>query len=166
LSPSPEQIEYGEMLQRLATGDLYACRKLADDAEVDDHIIGFHAQQAVKKVLKVALVLADSELPRTHDLELLAEQVEGTGTQVPDELSRTDWLTPRAAELRYDEQIALDRTAALAVAESAVAWAATLLNDSASNVPPTQNREEISGGSSLGASPETEKPHDLQGFPE
>ncbi|MFI5091049.1 MAG: hypothetical protein ACHP7P_13415 [Terriglobales bacterium] len=31
------------MLHRLATGDLYACRKLADDAEVDDHIIGFHA---------------------------------------------------------------------------------------------------------------------------
>jgi hypothetical protein len=31
------------MLQRLATGDLYACRKLADDAEVDDHIISFHA---------------------------------------------------------------------------------------------------------------------------
>jgi len=42
LSPSPEQIEYAEMLQRLAAGDLYACRKLADDAEVDDHIIGFH----------------------------------------------------------------------------------------------------------------------------
>jgi hypothetical protein len=32
LSPNPEQIEYAEMLQRLATGDLYACRKLADDA--------------------------------------------------------------------------------------------------------------------------------------
>jgi len=31
------------MLHRLATGDLYACRKLADDAEVDDHIIGFHS---------------------------------------------------------------------------------------------------------------------------
>ncbi len=30
---------------------------------VDDHIIGFHAQQAVEKALKVALVLADSELP-------------------------------------------------------------------------------------------------------
>lgn len=148
MSPSPEQIEYAEMLQRLATGDLYACRKLADDAEVDDHIIGFHAQQAVEKALKVALVLAGSELPRTHDLELLAEQVEGTGATVPDELARTEWLTPWAAELRYDEQIALDRTAALAVAESATAWAAMLLDDSASDVPPTQNREEIPGGSS------------------
>ena len=166
MSPSPEQIEYAEMLQRLASGDLYACRKLADDAEIEDHIIGFHAQQAVEKALKVALVLADSELTRTHDLELLAEQVEGAGTTVPDGLSRTDWLTPWAAELRYDEQIALDRTAALAVAESAIAWAASLLDDSSSDVPPTQNREEIPGGSSLGAGPETEKLRDLQGFSE
>jgi HEPN domain-containing protein len=129
LSPSPEQIEYAEMLHRLATGDLYACRKLADDAEVDDHIIGFHAQQAVEKALKVALVLADSELPHTHDLELLVEQIKEAGTTVPDELSRTEWLTPWAAELRYDERIALDRKAALAAAESASGWAASLLAD-------------------------------------
>jgi hypothetical protein len=115
------------MLHRLATGDLYACRKLADDAEVDDHIIGLHAQQAVEKALKVALVLADSELPHTHDLELLVEQVKGAGTKVPDELSGTEWLTPWAAELRYDEPIALDRTAALVAAESATGWAASLL---------------------------------------
>jgi len=127
LSPSPEQIEYAEMLHRLARGDLYACRKLADDAEIDDHIIGFHAQQAVEKALKVALVLADSELPHTHDLELLVDQVKGAGTTVPDELSRTEWLTPWAAELRYDEPIALDRKAALAAAESASGWAASLL---------------------------------------
>jgi HEPN domain-containing protein len=118
------------MLQRLATGDLYAIQKLADDADVDDHIIGFHAQQAVEKALKVALVLVGSELPRTHDLELLVEQVEAAGTNVPDELSGINWLTPWAAELRYDEPIALDRTAALAVARSAVGWATSLLEDS------------------------------------
>lgn len=129
MSPNPEQIEYAEMLHRLATGDLYACRKLADDAEVDDHIVGFHAQQPVEKALKVALVLADSELPRTHDLELLLEQVKGAGTAVPDELSNIEWLTPWAAELRYDELIALDRAAAVAAAESASSWAASLIAD-------------------------------------
>jgi HEPN domain-containing protein len=127
LSPSPEQIEYAEMLGRLAAGDLYACRKLADDAEVDDHIIGFLAQQTVEKSLKVALVLADSELPHTHDLELLVERVEGAGIEVPDELSDTEWLTPWAAELRYDEPAALNRTAALAAAATANGWAASLL---------------------------------------
>lgn len=144
MSPSPEQIEYAEMLHRLATGDLYACRKLADDAEVDDHIIGFHAQQAVEKALKVALVLADSELPRTHDLELLVEQIKATGKTVPDDLSATEWLTPWAAELRYDEPIALDRAAALTAAESATGWAASLLADAKRPQPDPegQSREE------------------------
>ena len=132
------------MLHRLATGDLYACRKLADDAEVDDHIIGFHAQQAVEKALKVALVLADSELPRTHDLELLVEQIKATGKTVPDDLSATEWLTPWAAELRYDEPIALDRAAALTAAESATGWAASLLADAKRPQPDLegQSREE------------------------
>jgi HEPN domain-containing protein len=144
LSLSPEQIEYAEMLLRLATGDLYACRKLADDAEVDDHIIGFHAQQAVEKALKVALVLADSELPHTHDLELLVEQIKRAGTTVPDELSDTEWLTPWAAELRYDEPIALDRAAALTAAESASGWAASLLADAtlSQTDPGRKSREE------------------------
>jgi HEPN domain-containing protein len=94
LSPSPEQIEYAEMLQRRAAGDLLVCRKLLDDTDIDDSIIGFHAQQCVEKALKVALVLADVELPRTHDLESLVEQVEEAGIKVPEELSSVDWLTP------------------------------------------------------------------------
>lgn len=97
------------MLQRLGAGDLYACRSLADDVDAADHIVGFLAQQAVEKALKVALVLAKLELPRTHDLELLVEQIEGTGAKVPEELSEIDWLTPWAAELRYDMPVALDR---------------------------------------------------------
>lgn len=144
MSPSPEQIEYAEMLHRLATGDLYACRKLADDVDVNDHIIGFHAQQAVEKALKVALVLADSELPRTHDLELLMEQIKATRTTVPDQLSDIEWLTPWAAELRYDEPIALDRAAALTAAENASGWAASLLADAtcAQPDPGRKSREE------------------------
>jgi hypothetical protein len=57
------------------------------------------------------------------------EQIKGAGTAVPDELSRTEWLTPWAAELRYDGPIALDRAAALAAAENASGWAASLLAD-------------------------------------
>jgi HEPN domain-containing protein len=128
LSPSPEQIEYAEMLQRRAAGDLLVCRKLVDDTDVDDSIIGFHAQQCVEKALKVAIVLADVELPRTHDLESLVEQVEEAGVKVPEELSSVDWLTPWAAGMRYDEPTALDRMAALAVAESAARWSGAQLD--------------------------------------
>lgn len=80
-------------------------------------------QQAVEKALKVALVLAEVELPRTHDLDLLLEEVEAAGIEVPSELAHVAWLTPWAAALRYDESMPLDRAAALAVAGSACSWA-------------------------------------------
>ena len=113
LSPSPEQVEYAEVLLRRANGDLYVCSALSDDGEVDDGVLGFHAQQAVEKALKVALVLADVELPRTHDLEFIAKLVRDVALDLPASLSGTEWLTPWAAELRYDEPIVLDRAAAL-----------------------------------------------------
>jgi len=83
LSPSPEQVEYAEVLLRRANGDLYVCSALSDDAEVDDGVLGFHAQQAVEKALKVALVLADVELPRTHDLEFIAKLVRDAALDLP-----------------------------------------------------------------------------------
>ena len=134
------------MLLRRAKGDLQACRALADDADIDDNIIGFHAPQAVEKALEVALVLTDAELPLTHDLRFLVRQVRESGTEPPGEFSDAQWLTPWAAELRYDEPIALDRAAAQAVAESAVGWATSPLEDSTSHASPGDNRDEISGG--------------------
>ena len=128
-SPSPEQIEYAELLLRRANGDLEACRVLADNADIDDNIVGFHAQQAVEKAMKVALVLADADLPLTHDLKFLVRQVREAGTEPPQDILDTAWLTPWAAELRYDEPIAFDRAAALAAAEGASGWAASLLAD-------------------------------------
>jgi len=128
-SPSPEQIEYAELLLRRANGDLQACRVLSRDTDIDDNIVGFHAQQAVEKAMKVVLALADADLPLTHDLKFLLRQLRETGTEPPDDISETSWLTPWAAELRYDEPIALDRAAALGVAESATGWAASLLAD-------------------------------------
>lgn len=152
-SPNPEQVEYAEVLLRRAKGDLQACRVLADDMDIDDNIVGFHAQQAVEKALKVALVLVDADLPLSHDLGFLVRQVRESGIEPPQEFSDAQWLTPWAAELRYDEPIALDRAAALAAAESAVGWAVSLLDDRASVVPPDKAREEISGGSQSGDQP-------------
>lgn len=63
--------------------DLYACRVLADADDLADGAVGFHAQQAVENALEVAIVLAEVELPRTHDLEQLKEQSEATGAQLP-----------------------------------------------------------------------------------
>jgi HEPN domain-containing protein len=115
------------MLLRRANGDVSVCRALWADMDVDDGPIGFHAQQAVEKALKIALVLADVELPRTHDLEFLVRLVRGSGVDIPADLSSPEWLTPWAADFRYGDPVALDRPAACTAAESAIAWAESLL---------------------------------------
>lgn len=134
MSPSPEHFEYAETLLRLAESDLQACRVLADASDVTDGAVGFHAQQAVEKALKTAIVLTEAELPRTHDLERLSEQAAACAL-LPDELAGVDWLTPWAVALRYDEPTtALDRAAAVAAAESACRWATALLDERAPDV--------------------------------
>jgi hypothetical protein len=39
-----------------AQSDLRAVRRLADDADQDDDVVGFHAQQATEKALKASLI--------------------------------------------------------------------------------------------------------------
>jgi HEPN domain-containing protein len=55
------------LLQR-ATEDEVAARSLLDVEGITDSSIGFHAQQAVEKSLKVALAFNDIEFPYSHDL--------------------------------------------------------------------------------------------------
>ncbi|HEX3909178.1 MAG TPA: HEPN domain-containing protein [Solirubrobacteraceae bacterium] len=47
---------------------------LAAASDIADGAVGFHAQQAVEKALKTAIVLTETELPRTHDLEQLSDR--------------------------------------------------------------------------------------------
>jgi HEPN domain-containing protein len=127
-SPSPEQSEVARVLLRRAESDLRACRRLADDPGMDDDVVGFHAQQAVEKALKIALVLGGIDFPRTHDLDFLLGRADGRGIRVPREIENAEWLSPWAAQLRYDEEAAaLDRGAAIAAAASTVDWARTLV---------------------------------------
>jgi hypothetical protein len=87
-------------------------------------------------------------------LGFLVRQVRESGIEPPQAFSDAQWLTPWAAELCYDEPIALDRGAALAAAESAIGWAVSLLDDPTSVVPPDKTREE----GSQTTSPERQKP--------
>lgn len=130
MSPSPEHVEYAELLLRRAEEDLRACRVLAEASDIADSAVGFHAQQAVEKALKAAIVLAEDELPRSHDLEMLAEQA-ACRAPLPEELAGVKWLTPWGVAMRYDEPTdALDRDAAVAAAASACQWAKTLIGRS------------------------------------
>jgi hypothetical protein len=90
------------------------------ETAVDDGVIGLHAQQAVEKALKVVLVLNDVELPRTHDLQFIVGLLRQARVSLPEPFPDTAWLTPCAAEWRYDEPIALDRAASLSIADLTV----------------------------------------------
>ena len=128
-APTPEQREYAELLLEHATSDLGACRVLMAAGDMSDDVIGFHAQQAVEKALKVSLVLADVDFPRSHDLRELVDIATDNDIEVPDSIHDARWLTPWAAQLRYEMLEPLDRGGAFSTASDAVAWATALLTD-------------------------------------
>lgn len=132
-APTPEQREYAELLLERASSDLAACRVLITNDDMLDDVIGFHAQQAVEKALKVALVLADIDFPRSHDLRELADIAADNHLEVPEAIKEARWLTPWAAQLRYEMLEPLDRDAALAIATNAVQWADELLEPNTGN---------------------------------
>jgi HEPN domain len=82
-APTPEQREYAELLLEHATSDLGACRVLMAAQDMRDDVVGFHAQQAVEKSLKVVLVLADVDFPRSHDLRELVDIATDNEVAVP-----------------------------------------------------------------------------------
>ena len=100
--------------------------------------MGFHAQQAVEKAVKVALMLEGIDFPKTHDLEYLIVQAGKHSIAMAPELESASWLTPWAAEFRYDDAPieVLDRRRAIAVANTAVSWCQELVEDLAD--PPSQ----------------------------
>ena len=131
---TPEHREVALLLLSKARADLSAARLLADDDHQNDGVIGFHAQQAAEKAIKAVLADSEVEIPRTHDLGYLLELVESSGrpdVEVPQGVEDVVWLNPWAVTMRYDElESPLDRRAALASAEVAVAWADGLMASS------------------------------------
>ncbi|MDZ4854962.1 MAG: HEPN domain-containing protein [Nitrospirota bacterium] len=109
----------------LADRDLRAFRKLSDDLEIDDEVVGFHAQQAVEKCLKAVLAKHRVEVRKTHDLQVLIELLAQNNLPSPPLREGIDTLGPFAVELRYDLMVTepLDREQACKVTESVRRWA-------------------------------------------
>jgi HEPN domain-containing protein len=117
-APTPEQREYAELLLGHATSDLGACRVLMAAEDMRDDFVGFHAQQAVEN---------DVDFPRSHDLRELVDIAADNNVTVPSSIEEARWLTPWAAQLRYEMLEPLDRDAAFSTASDAVEWATALL---------------------------------------
>lgn len=133
--PRPEHLEVARLLLEKATGDLVALQVLAADQNQADHVVGFHAQQAVEKSIKAVLASREMEIPMTHDLGYLVTLVE----VLPPEVSESRWLTPWAGGWRYDtEGSPVDREKALRTAEGAVEWAGGIVDTGTTAQAPKQ----------------------------
>lgn len=91
--PTPEHLEVAQLLLQKAEGDLAAARLLASDPSQADHVVGFHAQQAVEKSLKAVLAVREVEIPLSHDLGFLVKLCEAADP-VPSDVAGSSWLTP------------------------------------------------------------------------
>lgn len=109
----------------LADRDIRAFRKLSDDPEIDDEVVGFHAQQAVEKCLKAVLIKHRIEQRKTHDLQRLLDLLTENNLSSPPFREGIDALGPFAVELRYDFMATerLDREQARMVVEAVRSWA-------------------------------------------
>ena len=116
--------ELAELLLRKAGQDALLVEKLCDDPDVSDEMIGFHAQQAVEKLVKAVLAKASVRFPRTHDLLELVELAQSHGFSLPIQESELDLLTPYAVGFRYaDQPSAFDRLWAVTVVSRIRVWA-------------------------------------------
>lgn len=128
-SPRRDASDLAALFSRKARSDEITLDKLTDDPDVPDDVIGFHAQQALEKMLKAALAYAGAEPPRIHDLGELIALLGDTGLSQPSSANEARALVPWAVEFRYDDILdeQLDRAAARDAVTEMRTWLDELL---------------------------------------
>lgn len=123
--PPHDRLDLARVLLARAINDETLVRKVSPDTDIADAIVGFHAQQAVEKLIKAVLAARGVAFMKSHALSYLIGLVEEHEIGAPKELSEADVLSPWAVEFRYegDEPPALDRSAALTLVEQVRTWA-------------------------------------------
>jgi HEPN domain-containing protein len=129
-SPKHDLRDLAARFARKARSDEIALEKLADDPDVPDDLIGFHAQQALEKLLKAALAQAGVAPPRIHDLGELMARLADIGLSPPTSASEARALVPWAVEFRYDDILdeRLDRVVACKAVTDVRGWVDGLLD--------------------------------------
>ena len=94
--------EARRFLQKAAQ-DEYVLARLLEDLAAPDEQLGFHAQQAVEKLLKAALFLVGRAPPRTHHLAQLEALLAEAASPLPAEFQALLDLTPFAVQWRYED---------------------------------------------------------------
>jgi len=120
-----QPIDLARRFLTLADNDVKAFRKLAEDDDIADATVGFHAQQAVEKCLKTVLALHNVKFQKKHDLNVLLDLFIEHGMPQPPMADVLDELTPYAVTMRYDfvDVEVLDRKRTEEIVEAVQRWA-------------------------------------------
>ncbi len=129
MSPSPppnEHRAYAHLLLRKAQSHRIVLDHFGLDPTFADMIVGFHAQQAIEKLIKAVLSNNQIAYPRINDLDRLLHLLETEQITKPPRTQQLVSLTPWATHLRYEdppEPISLDRPATITLVDDVAAWA-------------------------------------------
>lgn len=124
-----------EMVQRLlrkAAQDEAVLEALVADPNFEDETVGFHAQQAVEKLLKAWLSFLSVDYPKVHRLETLLDLLAAHGKALPDDLTDVTRLTPFATVFRDDDlplAADVDRAGLLPLVRKVRAFVETQIED-------------------------------------
>jgi HEPN domain-containing protein len=117
--------ELAQLLMEKAAGDEKILFRLIDDEDIPDDGLGFHAQQAVEKMIKAVLAHHKVSYERTHNIAYLLTLLDGADIPKPDRADDLPNLSPWAAELRYARQpeAVPDRQEMRSLVEQTKTWA-------------------------------------------
>ena len=132
--------DLARLLMEKAAGDEKILARLIDDDDIPDDGLGFHAQQAVEKMVKAVLAHNDVSYERTHNIAYLLTLLESAGIPAPEGAENLPNLSPWAAEFRYARQpeASLDRKEIRSLVEQTRVWAEAQLKtvEGATPAPP------------------------------
>ena len=130
--------DHALLMMAKAAEDQYALEQLVNDDNVSNSVIGFHAQQAVEKLMKAVLTNGEVRYRRTHDLGELLDLLQEQNITLPPEARKLPGLTPYAADFRYDrlppepeDTQRFDRKWALECVQDVRTWAVSLIGSHA-----------------------------------
>lgn len=126
--PKRSLADLAALFSAKAHGDEIALNRLLNDSTVPEEVLGFHAQQAVEKLLKAVLAQSEIAPPRSHDIAYLITLLEDAGVSPPPDIGELEALNPWATEFRYGDVLdeALDRVAIGALVQKVRNWADAL----------------------------------------
>jgi HEPN domain len=133
VSPSPPPNDghtHTQLLLRKAQSHRNVLDHVGPDPTFADMIVGFHAQQAIEKLIKAVLSHNQIAYPRVNDLDRLLHLLEAEQITQPPRTQQLVSLTPWATRFRYEDPpkpISLDRRATVTLVNDVAAWASALM---------------------------------------